>query len=155
RRRRGRHPDGRAAGRDPAEDRLMPETAESHNGAVRPRGGVWGGRPPEEAGADLRSRVAAWIAQDPAERDRARLTARRAADGADAEAELADRFAGRLEFGTAGLRGIVAAGPNRMNCAVVRATTAALAGWLRSRDPEAVTRGVVIGCDARHRSDEF
>jgi phosphomannomutase len=99
--------------------------------------------------------VTAWIAQDPDERDRAELTELLDAGGPDADAELADRFAGRLEFGTAGLRGIVAAGPNRMNRAVVRATTAALAGWLRSRDPEAVTRGVVIGCDARHRSDEF
>ena len=45
-------------------------------------------------------------------------------------AELRDRFAGRLEFGTAGLRGVVAAGPNRMNRAVVRAATAAVAGWL-------------------------
>jgi phosphomannomutase len=99
--------------------------------------------------------VTAWIAQDPDDRDRAELTALLAAGGPDAEAELADRFDGRLEFGTAGLRGAVAAGPNRMNRAVVRATTAALAGWLRSRDPEAVNRGVVIGCDARHRSDEF
>ena len=46
-----------------------------------------------------------------------------------------DRFGGRLEFGTAGLRGAVAAGPNRMNRAVVRGTTAALAGWLRARPP--------------------
>ena len=43
---------------------------------------------------------------------------------------MRDRFAGRLEFGTAGLRGVVAAGPNRMNRAVVRAATAAVAGWL-------------------------
>jgi phosphomannomutase len=104
--------------------------------------------------ADLRSRVAAWISHDPDERDRAELTAL-LADGPGAEAELADRFAARLEFGTAGLRGAVAAGPNRMNRAVVRATTAALADWLLSRDPQARQRGVVIGCDARHRSDEF
>ena len=44
--------------------------------------------------------------------------------------EFRDRFADRLHFGTAGLRGVVAAGPNRMNRAVVRAATAALAGWL-------------------------
>ncbi len=103
---------------------------------------------------ELRSRVAAWIADDPDERDRRELTELLHDDGT--LAELADRFGGRLEFGTAGLRGAVAAGPNRMNQAVVRATTAALAGWLLSRDERlARERGVVIGCDARHRSEEF
>jgi phosphomannomutase len=103
---------------------------------------------------ELRSRVTAWIADDPDERDRRELTELLHADGA--EAELADRFGGRLEFGTAGLRGAVAAGPSRMNRAVVRATTAALAGWLLDRDEGlARDRGVVIGCDARHRSEEF
>jgi phosphomannomutase len=104
---------------------------------------------------ELRARVSAWIADDPDEADRAELTAL-LADGSDeAAAELADRFAGRLEFGTAGLRGAVAAGPNRMNRAIVRATTAALAGWLRDHYPGSPQAGVVIGCDARHRSDEF
>jgi phosphomannomutase len=104
---------------------------------------------------ELRARVSAWIADDPDEADRAELTALLANDSHDAVAELADRFAGRLEFGTAGLRGAVAAGPNRMNRAIVRATTAALASWLRDRDPGSPEAGVVIGCDARHRSDEF
>ena len=142
---------------------------------------------------DLRARVDAWIADDPDERDQAELRALLASGSPAAEAELADRFGGRLEFGTAGLRGAVAAGPNRMNRAVVRGATAALAGWLRERTAAgppnpvdvalsgsgaaerhlhrhaAVTspaeaggagaggaRGsVVIGCDARHRSDEF
>jgi phosphomannomutase len=104
---------------------------------------------------DLRERIAAWIADDPDERDRADLTALLDDGGPAAAAELADRFGGRLEFGTAGLRGKVAAGPNRMNRAVVRATTAALAGWLLRRDPAASRSGVVIGCDARTRSDEF
>ena len=77
-------------------------------------------------------------------------------------AELRDRFADRLHFGTAGLRGVVAAGPNRMNRAVVRATTAAVAGWLAAGEEGAggaggagSARGVVVGCDARHRSGEF
>ena len=86
--------------------------------------------------------------------------------------ELRDRFADRLHFGTAGLRGVVAAGPNRMNRAVVRAATAAVAGWLlgpgsaarggrtargqRGRQGQRSLRiGVVVGCDARHRSAEF
>ena len=73
--------------------------------------------------------------------------------GADALAELRDRFSDRLHFGTAGLRGVVAAGPNRMNRAVVRAATAAVAGWLAGTG--AAGSGVVVGCDARHRSAEF
>ncbi len=105
--------------------------------------------------SELRARVSAWIADDPDEADRAELTALLADDSDEATAELADRFAGRLEFGTAGLRGAVAAGPNRMNRAIVRGTTAALAGWLRDRDPASTQAGVVIGRDARHRSDEF
>jgi phosphomannomutase len=108
---------------------------------------------------ELRARVSAWIADDPDEADRAELLALLADDSGEAAAELADRFAGRLEFGTAGLRGAVAAGPNRMNRAIVRATTAALAAWLRDRDPASARAtaeaGVVIGRDARHRSDEF
>jgi phosphomannomutase len=105
--------------------------------------------------AELRSRVTAWISDDPDERDRAELSALLADASPDGAAELADRFGRRLEFGTAGLRGAVAAGPNRMNRAVVRAATAALAGWLLARDPAAAQAGVVIGCDARHRSDDF
>jgi phosphomannomutase len=103
----------------------------------------------------LRARLNAWLADDPDERDRAELTALARADGAGALAELTDRFAGRLEFGTAGLRGAVAAGPNRMNRAVVRTATAALGSWLLGREASAAEAGVVIGCDARHRSDEF
>jgi phosphomannomutase len=105
--------------------------------------------------ADLQAQVDAWLADDPDERDRAELKALAADDSQAARAELADRFGGRLEFGTAGLRGAVAAGPNRMNRAVVRGTTAALARWLLGRRRDAAQAGVVIGCDARHRSDEF
>ncbi|MDX6391675.1 MAG: phosphomannomutase [Streptosporangiaceae bacterium] len=111
--------------------------------------------------ADLQARVQAWIAEDPDPGDRAELRALLTdSTGTDersraAGAELADRFVGRLEFGTAGLRGAVGAGPNRMNRAVVRATTAALAGWLRQRRPGAAKAGVVVGWDARHRSAEF
>ncbi len=104
--------------------------------------------------ADLRGRVTAWLADDPDERDRAELQALLDDASPQAEADLSGRFGARLEFGTAGLRGAVGAGPGRMNRAVVRGTTAALAGWLLARDGRAGT-GVVIGCDARHRSDEF
>ncbi len=125
-------------------------------------------------GAELRAAVEAWIADDPDAGDRAELQALldRAFPGAGAGAgaadaaavgELRDRFADRLHFGTAGLRGAVAAGPNRMNRAVVRATTAAVAGWLLGPGSEAQGSGtqrgqrvgVVVGGDARHRSAEF
>jgi phosphomannomutase len=102
----------------------------------------------------LRGTVEAWIADDPDTGDQAELRELLAGTSdADAE-ELRDRFAGRLTFGTAGLRGVVAAGPNRMNRAVVRAATAAVAGWLHGYGG-ATGVGVVVGCDARHRSAEF
>jgi phosphomannomutase len=104
---------------------------------------------------DVRRAAAAWIAADPDEEDRAELAALLADDSEEAAAELADRFARQLSFGTAGLRGAVAAGPNRMNRATVTAATAALASFLLSRDPAAADSGVVVGCDARHRSEEF
>jgi phosphomannomutase len=119
----------------------------------------------------LRTAVEAWIADDPDAGDRAELRALldrafpgagggvgggSGAEGDAARAELRDRFAARLHFGTAGLRGAVAAGPNRMNRAVVRAATAAVAGWLLAGSGGGTVRGgVVVGCDARHRSAEF
>ena len=78
--------------------------------------------------ADLRARVKAWAAADPDSSDRAELLALLRDGSAASAAELADRFAGRLQFGTAGLRGVLGAGPNRMNRAVVRGATAAVAG---------------------------
>ena len=126
------------------------------------------------AEAELRDAVEAWIADDPDAGDRAELQALlgRAYAGRDAAAaqagrdaagdsaarafeELRDRFAGRLEFGTAGLRGVIAAGPNRMNRAVVRAATAAVTGWLLGSRGAGDALSVVVGCDARHRSAEF
>jgi phosphomannomutase len=71
------------------------------------------------------------------------------------EADLADRFAGHLEFGTAGLRGVLGAGPNRMNRAVVRRTTAGLARYLKAQVPDVAARGVVVGRDGRRMSAEF
>jgi phosphomannomutase len=103
----------------------------------------------------VRDQAAAWIAGDVDDQDKADLTALLADSSPAAAAELADRFARRLTFGTAGLRGAVAAGPNRMNTATVTATTAALARWLLDRDAAVAESGVVVGCDARHRSDEF
>ncbi|HEX9359655.1 MAG TPA: hypothetical protein VF933_38310, partial [Streptosporangiaceae bacterium] len=110
---------------------------------------------------DLEQRVRAWIADDPDAADRGELqdllgaAARDDAAGRAAAAGLADRFAGRLQFGTAGLRGAMGAGPNRMNRAVVRAATAGLAHWLHEHRPAAAAAGVVLGWDARHRSTGF
>lgn len=69
--------------------------------------------------------------------------------------ELAARFAGRLQFGTAGLRAAIGAGPLRMNRLVVRQAAAGLAAYLLDVDPAARERGVVIGYDARRKSDLF
>jgi phosphomannomutase len=90
----------------------------------------------------------AWMAADPDPETRAELGALLARSD---EVELADRFAGRLMFGTAGLRGAMAAGPNRMNRAMVRLATGGVAHWLGTD----VSGGVVIGCDARHHSEEY
>jgi phosphomannomutase len=82
-----------------------------------------------------------------------RLLDRAAGGDEPARAELADRFAGSLQFGTAGLRGALGAGPNRMNRAVVIRAAAGLAGYLRQVVP-GVPR-IVVGFDARHDSDTF
>lgn len=71
------------------------------------------------------------------------------------DAELAARFAGRLEFGTAGLRGVVGAGPMGMNRLVIRQTSAGLGAYLLDQIKDAAERGVVIGYDGRHDSFNF
>ncbi|GLU47831.1 phospho-sugar mutase [Nocardiopsis ansamitocini] len=87
-----------------------------------------------------------WLAQDPDPETRAELKALLdAGDGA----ELARRFSGRLQFGTAGLRGELGAGPTRMNRVTVMRAAAGLASWL----PDGST--VVVGHDARYRSADF
>ena len=104
---------------------------------------------------DLLARASTWLDDDPDPLTRAELVAlvRQVEDGdADARDELADRFDGTLEFGTAGLRGAVAAGPNRMNRAVVIRAAAGLTSYLLLDDP---APRVVIGYDARHRSLDF
>jgi phosphomannomutase len=98
---------------------------------------------------DVRARARAWVADDPDPATRDELTA--VIDGADGDGDLRDRFAGTLQFGTAGLRGPVRAGPNGMNRAVVRAAAAGLCAWLAGRDDGPV----VIGYDARNGSADF
>ncbi|MDX3002603.1 phospho-sugar mutase [Kribbella solani] len=99
---------------------------------------------------DLKAAAEAWLREDPDPDTRAELERLLAAGET---AELADRFAGTLEFGTAGLRGAVGAGPNRMNRVVVIRAAAGLAAYLKAQGR---TDGpVLIGYDARHKSDVF
>ncbi len=106
-------------------------------------------------GENFRELASSWLATDLDEQDKAELAALLADETLEADAELADRFADRLSFRPAGLRGAMAAGPNRMNSATVVSATAALAAWLLDREPGGAAAGVVIGCDARHRSEQF
>jgi phosphomannomutase len=94
-----------------------------------------------------------WLADDPDPRTQAELSelVTAAASDAAAAADLADRFSGRLQFGTAGLRGAMGAGPMRMNRLTVGRAAAGLAAWLRQHEG----RSVVIGFDARTDSDAF
>ncbi len=100
--------------------------------------------------------VRAWIAEDPDPATAAELTGTleaALAGDAQAAADLEDAFAGTLQFGTAGLRGALGAGPNRMNRIVVSRAAAGLAQYLR--DQGLAGTPVVIGFDARHNSDRF
>ncbi|MBS2017879.1 MAG: phospho-sugar mutase, partial [Deltaproteobacteria bacterium] len=104
---------------------------------------------------DLLHRARAWAEQDPDPEARSEIDALVSAVD-PSKTDLADRFAGRLEFGTAGLRGVVGAGPNRMNRAVVRQTTWGLAKFLLETGGKgAAERGVVIGFDGRRMSAEL
>jgi phosphomannomutase len=108
--------------------------------------------PPIDAAAAL---ARAWMAQDPDPATRAELdalVARAEAGAPDALADLTERFSGRLDFGTAGLRGALGAGPTRMNRVLVAQAAAGLAAYLRLREPNP---SVVIGYDGRHNSAVF
>ncbi len=104
---------------------------------------------------ELVAAAEAWAQDDPDEETRAELAAvvaaAREGDG-PAVADLRDRFSGMLEFGTAGLRGALGAGPNRMNRSVVIRAAAGLTAYLKQSTPEPC---VVVGFDARRNSDVF
>ncbi|NHT17772.1 phospho-sugar mutase [Cellulomonas sp. IC4_254] len=145
----------------------MTERTETGADAIE-RGDAW---------ADLAGRVRAWIADDPDPRTAAELTAlldraeagepsvpggaspeeqQAATDVRDAREDLADRFQGLLQFGTAGLRGAVEGGPHRMNRAVVIRAASGLGAYLLG-ELEGVSPApkVVVGHDARHGSVDF
>lgn len=117
----------------------------------------------------LRHAAASWLEQDPDPATRAELEALLAAAGepspertsidaaddsprADAWRALHDRFRARLAFGTAGLRGELGAGPNRMNRVLVAQAARGFADYLLAREAEPT---IVIGYDARINSDVF
>ena len=96
-----------------------------------------------------------WLNQDPDQETRAeleQLIAEAKAGKADAQAELANRFNGRLQFGTAGLRGRLQAGPMGMNRVLVAQAAGGLAEYLKGYDKEP---SIVIGYDGRKNSDVF
>lgn len=109
---------------------------------------------------DVIEAARAWIADDPDAETRAELRAivdDAVAGSSDALEELHSRFDTRLAFGTAGLRGEIAAGPNRMNRVLVAQAAAGLAAYLNE---QASVRGdaqpsIVIGYDGRKNSDVF
>ncbi|MFE5618597.1 phospho-sugar mutase [Streptomyces sp. NPDC056470] len=99
---------------------------------------------------DLLARAQAWLAEDPDPETRDELAKLIEAGGTD---ELAARFGGTLQFGTAGLRGELGAGPMRMNRAVVIRAAAGLAAYLKAKGHAGGL--VVIGYDARYKSADF
>lgn len=117
--------------------------------------------------SELIARAQAWLAEDPDPETREELG--KLIDAQDVD-ELTARFAGTLQFGTAGLRGELGAGPMRMNRSVVIRAAAGLAAYLKAQGGQtqdgkggpggtggtAGTTGlVVIGYDARHKSADF
>jgi phosphomannomutase len=101
---------------------------------------------------ELLGLAADWRAQDPDETTRAELDALVAGARAGDEPPLAERFAGRLQFGTAGLRGELGAGPTRMNRVLVTQAAAGLAAYLLAHS---ATPSIVIGYDGRTNSEVF
>jgi len=107
---------------------------------------------------EVLQRAQAWLAQDPDGQTRSELRdlIEQATSGdADAQADLADRFDGRLVFGTAGLRGRLGAGSKRMNRVLVAQAAAGLAAYLNEKGGPDAPPTVVIGYDGRRNSQVF
>lgn len=98
------------------------------------------------------NRIRQWMEKDPDAGSRREL--QELVDSSN-QAELGRRFSGRLEFGTAGLRGVVGAGPAMMNVLVIRQTSAGLAQYLLQEVDDAASRGVIVAYDGRLDSLRF
>ncbi len=96
--------------------------------------------------------VQSWLAKDPDPNTQAELE--RLLELNDTE-EISRRFSGRLQFGTAGLRGVVGAGPSRMNRLVIRQTSAGLGRYVLATVADAAARGIVVAYDGRLDSRRF
>lgn len=101
---------------------------------------------------DLRRLAEDWLSQDPDPQTRAELSGLLTNGRSD---ELLDCFGASLEFGTAGLRGVLGCGPNRMNRVVVIRTARGLGEYLLDHVERAASRGVVVGYDGRRYSRQF
>ena len=101
---------------------------------------------------ELLAAARAWIAADP---DPVTRDAGLALLDAGDEAAIASHFGARLGFGTAGMRGALGPGPNRMNRATVRRVSHAFGQHLLEALEGAAARGVVVGFDGRHGSRDF
>jgi len=101
---------------------------------------------------EVLSHARRWLEQDSDPDTRAELSALLEANDL---AELDERFSGRLLFGTAGIRGVLGAGPMRMNQVVIAQVSAGLADYVLAHVDSARTRGIVIGYDARNKSRQF
>ncbi len=108
-----------------------------------------------QAPRSARDLAADWLSEDPDAVTADELRALLARTDEASDRELHERFTGSLEFGTAGLRGILGAGPQRMNRVLVRKVTAGLGAYLLAHAPDAKARGVVIGHDSRRNSRVF
>ncbi len=98
---------------------------------------------------DYKARYEEWISNSYFDEDtRAELESIK-----EDENEIKERFYMDLEFGTAGLRGIIGAGTNRMNIYTVRKATQGLANYIMKNDGQG--KGVAIAYDSRHMSTEF
>ena len=100
----------------------------------------------------MNTKITHWLDRDPDPRTQQEL---RTLIDLKNEVELAARFSGRLAFGTAGLRGVVGAGPNRMNRLVIQETATGLGHYLLAQQEDAASKGVIIGYDGRLDSQQF
>jgi phosphomannomutase len=100
-----------------------------------------------------REQAQAWLSQDPDAETRSELQS--LLDDPSQAAALQERFSATLQFGTAGLRGVMGAGPMRMNRVLVQKVSAGLGDYLQASLPNSGAQGVVVGYDGRTKSRVF